>query len=368
MRHGNEILRRTIERQASEHVQRAAVLLDRIDHSERDDNLHNISLVRVLSAMAVHWKTVSDDFGRERETLQEFARRAGEPYDQQRIVLPFEVFKRDLSKAAASGGGYLVATGATQAVDILRPWSVTARAGVLVETGFTGDSVIPKTTAKGTPYWLTNETAQTTPSQPTIGQAALTPKTAGALTSFSRQLAKQTNAEDYVRRELLKTTGTALDQAVLAGTGASGQPLGIINMSGINTQSGTSLGHAGVAAMKRKVSEANAADEEISFIAAPAVREMLETRERATGSGFIWDDDRVASRPAFVSTDVPASTLLCAAWSSVYVPIWGPGITIELNPYDPTGFKTGTIQARVLLSCDVALLHLLALCKAETIT
>ncbi len=368
--YGWGMMQRVIERQAVEHVSQAARLYASIDKSQRDEVLDNASIMQIVNAMSNAWRSgpSGSDYGRAKEYAEEFARRAGVSFNTQSVILPFGLFQRDLNKATAAAGGYLVGAATAEPVDILRPWSVTARAGVTMEAGFVADSVVPKTSSKATPYWLTNETAAITASTPSIGQVASTPKVAGALVNFSRHLKLQVNAESYVRRELLRTVGTALDQAVLNGSGAAGQPLGLLNTPGANTQSGTSLGQAGVAAMKRKVSAADAADNQIAFIGTPAVRELLETRERAAGSGYVWDSDRVASRPAFATTDMPAASLICGDWSAIYVPIWGSGIELEINPFDPTGFKVGTIQARALLAVDVVVLHPTAFCLATSIT
>jgi len=366
--HGRNLMRKVVAQQAIEHAERAARLVRTIEGETRDEAIEKLSLAKLVRAMSVEWQDVDGQFGETRELAQEFARRAGRNFEPQRVLVPFEVLTRDLGKATASAGGYLVATGTTEVIDILRPWSVVTRAGVTVETGFVADSVVPKTSAKATPYWLSDETSQITPSAPTVGQTAVTPKTAGALVQFSRQLSLQANAEGYIQRELLKTIGTALDQAVLNGSGASGQPRGLLGTTGLGTVTGASLAYSGVTSMKRQVADANAPDEEISYIATPAVREMLENRERATGSGFIWDDDRVASRPALVTTDMPAATMVCGTFSAIYVPVWGNGVELMLNPYESTGFKAGTILARVLLSCDVVILHPSAFCKAESIT
>ncbi|MCC7203117.1 MAG: phage major capsid protein [Nitrospirae bacterium] len=304
--------------------------------------------------------------GYELEVLEEWSSRENRSFDKNRVFIPFSEF-RDLSKGTASAGGYLVATETPEAVDILRPWSVTARAGITVETGLIGDQAIPKTTTKATPYWV-NETGQVTASNPSLTQVAMTPKTCGALVNVSRQLTLQTNAEGFIRRELMRTIGTAVDQGVLNGSGASGQPLGLLNTTGINTETGTSLAQAGVVSMKRKVSDSNAMDEDISFISTPSIRELLEKRERSTGSGFMWDRDMVASRPAYASTDVPTATMICGAWPYIYLGIWGNGFVVEINPYDNTGFKTGMIQARLLLSMDVSVLHPAAFCVATSIT
>lgn len=332
--------------------------LERQDELRRPKN-PRLRLDRTVLGLA-HGKLDGED----REVLEETARRNEKPFESQRPYIEF----RDLVAVVGSAGGYLRPTETREAVDMLRPWSVTTKAGMLVESGLVGDLVSPKVTQKTTPTWVSTETSQVTPSQPVLSQVAMSPKTVGDVIVFSRQLAKQTNADRFVGRELLRTLGTAIDQAVISGIGASGQPLGLINTSGVQTQSGTTL-NAGVSTMKRKSAEANVTDEAISFLTTPAVRELLEGRERSTGGGrFVWDKNQVADRRAFVSTDVPSATMICGDWSLIYLGIWGQGFVLEINPFDPTGFKTGTIQARMLVTCDVAVLHPNGFVVASSIT
>jgi HK97 family phage major capsid protein len=306
--------------------------------------------------------------GFERETLEEVAQRSGKPFDSMRPYVPFELLARDLNTSLPSAGGYLVDTSTMAAQDILRAYSVVGGLGVTVTAGLSANAEMPRTTTKGTPYWLGTEATDVTESQPVLQMVGATPKTAGAFVEFSRNFAQQPQSEGYVRRELLGTVGGAVDIAVLAGSGVAGQPLGIVNVPGIGSTTGGSLAQAGVSEMKRKVSDANAPDSEIAFIGTPTVREVLEKRERATGLGFIWDNDRVASKPAAVSTAVPASTLICAHWPSIHVLLWGAGFQFEVNPYDATGFKTGKIQARVLVACDVAATYPATICVASSVT
>jgi|CXWL01.1.fsa_nt_gi HK97 family phage major capsid protein len=332
--------------------------LDRQEELRRPKN-PRLSLARTITGLA-YGKLDGED----REVLEETARRNNLVFDPLRPFIEI----RDLSAAVPWVGGFLKQTDTREPVDILRPWSVTARAGLLVETGLIGDVAIPKVTGKATPGWLNTESTQVSPSTPTLSQVAMVPKTVGAVIAFSRQLARQAHADRVVGRELLGTLGTAIDQAVLSGSGASGQPLGLLNTSGVQAQSGTTL-NAGVGTMKRKCAEANATDEAIAFLSTPAVRELLEGRERAAGGGrFVWDKDQVADRPAFVSTDVPTATMICGDWSLVYFGIWGQGFVLEINPYDPIGFKSGIIHGRMLLSCDVAVLHPSAFVTAQSIT
>lgn len=268
----------------------------------------------------------------------------------------------------ASAGGYLKQTEVREAVDILRPWSVTARSGMFIESGLVGDIAIPKVTVKSTPVWINLEASQISPSTPNISQTVLTPRQVGAVIVFSRQLAQQANADRVVGRELIGTIGTAIDQAAINGSGASGQPLGILSTAGVQVQAGTTL-NAGTATMKRKSAEANVTDESIRFISTPAVRELLEGRERATGSGrFVWDKDQVADRPAFVSTDVPTATMICGDFSLIYFGIRGQRFVLEVNPFDQISFKQGLIHGRMLVSCDLAVLHPPAFVVASSIS
>jgi hypothetical protein len=66
---------------------------------------------------------------------------------------------------------------------------------------------------------------------------------------------------------------------------------------------------------------------------------------------------------------MPSATLLSGPMSEVTLGLWGSGIVIEANPYDPTLFKTGVLQLRVIVSCDVALgVVATAFTKAASIT
>jgi len=302
--------------------------------------------------------------GENREALQESAKRDGVVFDGVRPYLSF----RDLSVAAGAAGGFLKQTDVQESVDILRPWSVMARAGVQVEFGLVGDQVVPKVSAKTTPNWLPTEATQGTATTPQLSQVSLAPKDLVGSLQYSRQFSKQANAPAFAARELLRTVGAAVDEAVIAGTGVSGQPTGIINTNGIQTQSGTTL-NSGVNTMKQKSAEANVTDENIAFLSTPAVRALLENRERVTGSGrFVWDKDQVADRAAHVSTDIPTATMLAGDFSLIYLGFWGAGLVLEINPYEQTNFRSGVIQARVLVSCDVAVLHPGAFIVASSIT
>ncbi len=322
----------------------------------------DISLPRVLLGMR-DGNLDQADAG----ALRAFAEAAGTHFDPQRVIIPLGLLARDLTAGTAGAGGYLVGTDTTEPADALRPWSVTARAGLTVLDGLRGSLSAPRTTTVSTTYWLSNEGAATTASQPVLGDLALTPKTVGIYFRVSRQLLLQGGGavERYVRREMLRTVAAAIDAAVLNGSGAAGQPLGVLGTAGVQSQSGTSLGHAGLSTMKKLAAEANAADEALAFIATPAVRQILEARERSAGSGFCWEAGRVADLPAFATTSMPTATLVVGPWANVILGIWG-GLTVEVNPYE--NFPSGIVGMRLLASIDVAVTYPQAFVKASSIT
>jgi HK97 family phage major capsid protein len=290
--------------------------------------------------------------GFELEMLQEWG---GPDFDLRSWRIPWNVLAlRDLNVADGGVGGYLAGTDALPVRDILRPFSVTARLGVEFVENVRGAQTLPATNGKATITWLDSETDAATPGTPTMMQSSGEAKIAIGLVQFSRRLRTQADPEQFVRRELLRTAGGAIDVAAIAGTGLGGQPLGIVNVPGIGTEAGAALAHADVLSMKRKCADADADDETISFLGTPAVRELLEQREVITDSGqFIWQNDRVADRAAYVSTDCPDATLIAGSWPTALLLLWGNGVQLDFSRFDPVLFRQGIVVARVLVSVDV---------------
>ena len=163
----------------------------------------------------------------------------------------------------------------------------------------------------------------------------------------------QSDPEKWLQRELKRTAASAIDSAILNGSGANGEPLGLVNTPGLSTQSGTSLAWSGCLTMKKNAALANAQDDSISFISNPTTRALLEAREKASGNGgFIWQDNEIAGCPSFATTQMPAGAMLSGPMSGVTLGIWGNGLQIEVNPF--ASFQTGGIAVRVLVAVDCA--------------
>jgi HK97 family phage major capsid protein len=313
--------------------------------------------------------------GENRCFLEEYAAAAGVDQDWQRPQIPLEALARDLTVAVAGAGGYLTGATTMEPRELLRPFSVAARLGAEILPAGPADTLLPVQTSRPIITWLEGENAEGPASTPAMRSVAIRPKMAAAVIRFSRQLSKQSNAEDYARRTLLASAGIAIDTAALAGSGASGQPLGLLNTTQVPVVDGASFDYAAACEMLRTAAAADAADESLRWVAAPATRELLQQREVVTGSGrFIWDADAVLSRGAAVSTVVPSSALILGDWQHLAIRLWG-GIAVEVSPFGLTtqsdsrsDFMAGQIGARVIVAVDVGLVHPTAFVRSGNVS
>lgn len=297
--------------------------------------------------------------GREREFLEETARIAGKSFDPTRVVLPYAVLASRALDATGplANGPALVGTETSQTVvPFLRPFDPSI-GQVKVFEGLTSNLVLPRQTGTVTEQWLTGEETGPSETEPTVGQITMIPKNVSARLSISRQLEIQSaSAEAFAVNDLRKTAATILLKARYAGSGASGQPQGVIGASGVTSVSGVNLSWPGALALQAGVCNANAVDLATSWVMTPNVRAALAGRDKATASGrFIVEDDQIAGRPAYVTTALPPGTLICGDASQIAIGLWGPGIEIGRDPY--TNFASGIVALRVFLSCDVAVLE-----------
>jgi HK97 family phage major capsid protein len=244
-------------------------------------------------------------------------------------------------------------------IDFLRNVSVLFRQGAQRVAGQVGNIALPKQTGAGTTAWLSTETAQVSESNATFSQVAGTGKTVAITMDMSRQLLKQISpdTEAAVKRSLAANIALAGDNAGINGTGASGQPTGILNTAGIGTASGTTLGHAALVEVQVDVADSNAIlnPNTLGYVTTPSVAQTLTSRQQfASTDSPVWQgaihQGMVEGLLAISSKQMPASTLLYGDWSSVLVPEWG-SLIVEVDPF--SNFKTGIVSLRCLWTIDI---------------
>jgi HK97 family phage major capsid protein len=331
------------------------------------------SLMRAIRAMVDRdWK----DAGYERECSNAIMQRAGIAQAANGgFYVPYEVLaKRDMTAGTGNAGGYLVATDnlAGSFIDLLRNRTVVAQLGATMLSGLVGNVTIPKQTAAGTAYWLSTEATPITESQQTLGQLALSPKNVGAYTEVSRQLMLQSSPaiDALVMNDLARVLGIAIDVAAINGSGASGQPTGVIQTAGIGGVTGTSIAYAGIVEFQTDVAGANALAPNCGYLTTPAVAALLKQRVKFTSTASpIWEggvlDGNVDGFRAMSSLQVPTANILFGDFSQVVIGEWGM-LEIAMNPY--ANFAAAITGIRAIQTVDVGVRQAGAFSLATAVT
>lgn len=272
---------------------------------------------------------------------------------------------RDLTAGSATGGGNIVATElfGSSFIELLRHAMVLDRLGVTWLRDLNGNIAIPSQTGTATAYWVAENGAPTESAQ-TVGQVALTPKTVGAFTDYSRRLLLQSSidVEAFVRADLAAIIAQAIQSAAINGSGASNEPTGLLNLSGIGSVAVGANGGAPtydhMVDLESAVSNANADVGTLAYLTNSRIRGKLrKTQEFASTNGkAVWGrgPERgigdVLGYDAWVTNSVPntltkgtstdCSALMFGNWADLLIGMWG-GLDVMLDPYalSTTGAK-----------------------------
>lgn len=272
-------------------------------------------------------------------------------------------------------GGELVATELhdTSFIEILRNQSVALAMGATHLPGLVGDVDIPRQATAASAGWGAEGDAAAN-SELTLDSVDLRPKTLSAKSKLTRRLMLQSTpaAEGLVRADLASAVALGLDAGALTGTGASNQPTGILNMSGVSV---VALGTNGAAPtwqsqafLVRDVRAANAHLGSLAFVSSTDAWASLLSTERVSGdSKMILEEpgDRLLGRRFMSSEQMPnnlvkgSSGAVCSAeiygnWSDLLIGEWG---TLDLFPDPYSDGDEGAVILRVFQDADVQARH-----------
>jgi HK97 family phage major capsid protein len=354
----------------AEHAARLTLIRSRMRTERQQPVAQFPSLLRSLSAL-VSGRPVD---ALERAYVEENAASIGQAFDRYRQWWPLGCLTqpvaamRAMASQPGSSGGYLVGTETLAPADALRGDSVLEVAGIQTPSGFTGNVSLPVLKTSPTVSTVAEGVAPSA-TEPVWGQATASPKTCIAVVPISGQLVKQYSdaAEQFLRTLLLRTLMQSLARLVVAGAGGT-EPLGVLNMPGVHTQSGSTLAHAGLLAMREAVLTAGAREDSLLWVGAPDTQELLGARERgaAEGARFLWDDDGVLGRRAIATKNTANGSLVVGDWSQLIVPLFGAGVRIDVDT--STLWNSGGLQIRAILLCDVLPANPAAFAVAKSIT
>lgn len=328
----------------------------------------DFSFIRAINALAhPNSQEAQRAAGFELEVSRAAQQKSGK--EARGILIPADVLgygRRDLTVGSASAGGDLVATDlmSESFIDLLRKALVLQAAGATVMTGLQGMVALPRQSGGATVYHVA-ESGSITESQLTVDQVTMQPRTIGALTDYSRRLLLQSSIdiENLVRRDLAQQIAIEVENQAINGTGTGSYPLGFLNVTGINTESGYTT-FADYVNAEAALSTDNALLGSLGYLMNSSLRGTLKTTEKSasgTTANFIYEaDNTINGYSAYVSNSMPNNTAVFANFSDILIGFWS-GLDIMVDPY--TGSASGTVRVVAMQDYDVAIRHPESICK-----
>jgi HK97 family phage major capsid protein len=243
--------------------------------------------------------------------------------------------------------------------------------GATMMNDLVGNIAIPRQTGGASSYWVA-ESGAVTESQAAFDQVTMSGKTVGSMSDISRKMLLQSSldVEAFVRNDLATSLALAIDSAAINGTGASNQPTGILNTSGIGSVVGGTNGAApdwaDIVDLESELALDNADIGSLGFLTNAKVRGKLLQTEKASSTGqYVWaENNTLRGYNAAVSNQVPSnltkgSSSVCSAilfgnWSDLIIGTWGG---IDINVDTSTGSSSGTVRVVALQDVDIAVRH-----------
>ena len=332
-----------------------------------DDELRNFSIRRaILTQVPGH----SEDCGRERELSGEIARRSGRAF--QGIAIPASVFEQRVvttALPAAGPGSNIISTDylGAQFIDHLRAALVTRRLGARILSGLTGNVAIPRLKTSATTGWVA-ENAALSASDPAFDQITLSPKHAGGIVEFSRNMLLQSSPdiEELIRADFAAVLARAIDAAALKG-GGSNEPVGIISTANVATVSMLTPTWANVLQLIEEVEADDALQGSLGSAGNSHVTRKLRSTSKVTSTDSVMimeSPDSLAGYPYVSSSLIPLdasspsdkTSLIFGAWQDLIIGFWSE-FDFLINPFETTAFTKGNVQVRAMATCDVKLRH-----------
>lgn len=302
------------------------------------------------------------------------------------LILPMHIKNTSLTTGGSTSGSELVQTGYGDFIDMLRAMAVTTRLGATFMGGLNGPLTFPKQTAAQTLYWQGEAGSEVTESNVALTTVTLSPKTALAKGSLSKNLLYQStpDAENIIRNDLGQIAALGIDTAAIHGTAASNQPSGVYKTANVNAVAmGGAPTFAKLVDMATECAKDNALMGNLGFATTPGMAgKLMQTLvASAAGSSMIWtgnhNEGQVAGYRAIASnqissvmtgSDVTGGSehgIVFANWSQMLIGQWG-GIEITVDPYTLAG--QGLIRLILFLMVDIQFRHPQAFCKATGAT
>jgi HK97 family phage major capsid protein len=332
-----------------------------------DDELRTFSLRKaILTQVPGH----SEDCGRERELSAEIARRSGRAF--QGVAIPAAAFETRVVTTglpAAGPGSNIISTDylGAEFIDHLRAALITRRLGARILSGLIGNVAIPRLKLSGTTAWVA-ENAAISASDPQVDQVTLSPKHAGGIVEYSRNMLLQSTPaiDELLRNDFAQVLARAIDAAAIDG-GGSNEPVGIISTSGVATVSMLTPTWTNILQLIEAVEGADALNGSLAFAGNSHVTRKLRSTSKVTSTDSVMIQEsptELAGYPYVSTSLVPLdgnspsdkTSLIFGNWNDLLIGFWSE-FDFLVNPFESTAFSKGNVQVRAMATCDVKLRH-----------
>lgn len=264
--------------------------------------------------------------------------------------------KRAMSVGSSTAGGNTVQTDKVGWFDALYAKRVLAQLGVKYFSGLSNNVDLTGLSTGVTTYWGT-EVATLSDGSPVTASRSMTPKKLGAYVPMSNQLLIQNpQLEGHVLNSMMEAIYVAVEAAYINGSGASGQPTGLLGTSGIqNVAMGTNGGAPTLAKLLElveKLGTANARVEDLKFLINPKVEGKLKQTSIDSGSGamimayqqyFNGQPGVIDGKITAITSNVPSnldkgtstgvcSAIICGQFDKSVIGQFG-GMDLIIDPY-----------------------------------
>jgi HK97 family phage major capsid protein len=313
--------------------------------------------------------------GRAREMSQEAERRSGRKAQGIFWNMGQPMEQRVVTTALPAGGPGSNLIGQDFRPDLfidrLRAATVVRGLGATLLTGLTGNVTIPRRKSSSSVAWVA-ENSPITVSDPQADAVTLTPKHAGGITEWSRNMILQASpdVEMLCRNDMSLMLGEALDIAAINGSGTGAEPRGVLNTSGIGSVAlGTNGGpatYASLVDLRGAVAAANAETPSCAYMTNTKVRTTLEKMQDSTGLPIGLDRLFPTGSTKAFSNIVPSnltkgtgtnlSAVLYGNWSDLLIGVWSE-LDILVNPYESSAYAKGNVSIRAMMTVDIAVRH-----------
>ena len=298
------------------------------------------------------------------------------------VYLPTAIVRYDYTdKIDAGYGDAFVEQTALSYDGKLRGAMLGEKLGVRFINGLQGNVAV--VTGGADASWVAEEGTKSI-DRPAYAKAVLSPKRLQVLQGITYDLLHQStkDVDRLIMDDMVKAHAAALDAAIFAGSGSSGQPTGVLNNSSVNSintgTNGGAITYQKLVDMETEVGIDNGLlDETLAYVSNAKVQGKMKTIPQIAGYPFyLLNDGKVNGYPFYMTNALPSnmtqgstsgacSAALFGAWSQVIVGGWG-GLQFIVDPY--TAKNKGVLEITAIAYHDVLLRHPEAFCKCVGIT